>query len=269
MNAKIVLSILFFLFSTQLTSCGSKSESDSGNTKTGFNPDRLDWDSIPSEYNPTIRDVGFTYHGIKQIDLNVFGFAKDVEVVYSNKLSSNSGNLRIFRVWKKSASWGDLTPNQKGDELKLINYGSNSCSIQTKNGAITELEGGCVIRLQVFLPPGAEIEVYNVGQLISKRFFPIDTFTFLENLDDAFGSTDKKFDVIEEYLLSYKETNKTPSLTSSQLGVVIKEFSYSDDKFKALRMLHMYVSDKQNLDEMIEDIFNLFDQDEAKQIVGI
>ena len=122
--------------------------------------------------------------------------------------------------------------------------------------------------MQIFLPVGAEIEVYNVGALISRRFIPIDTETFLKNVDSATWSSEK-FAAIEDFMNSYAGTTKTPKLLAKQLGLVIHDFMMSEEKFKALRRLHRAVMDRENLGSMIESEFNYFDRDQARQIVGL
>jgi len=49
----------------------------------------------------------------------------------------------------------------------------------------------------------------------------------------------------------------------------IGEFSWTEEKLNILRRFHRYISDRENLNKMIEDKFNFFDQDKARQIVGL
>ncbi len=253
-----------------LSACGSKSEtsSEGGNVTTNNNPKRLNWESIPEEFKPETKDVNFSIAGIEKVNVDAFGFKDDVEVVYVDSLAKDSGILRVFSVYKTSASWGDLSARTNGKNLDLKNYGTYQCSINISNGQITKLEGGCYVRLQIILPTGSEVEVYNVGSLISKRFIPIDALTFLENFDDATWDKDKHA-AIDDFLNSYAGMAKKPTLTVEQLAVVINDFIRKDDKFTALRKLHPVVSDRQNLAAMIEKEFSYFDREEARKIVGI
>jgi len=229
---------------------------------------RVNWSAISSEHHPEVEDTSFSTDSYEKIYVDAFGFNNDVEVIYSNDTPAGHGNLRIFKVWAKNASWGNLNQSPNGKSLNIINYGRYECSIRVQNGQITQLEGGCYVRLQVFLPIGSQIEVYNVGKLITKRFIPITSEEFLKQIDNA-TRADDKFVVIENYLSSYSGTNKSPSLSAEQLGTVIGEFSWREEQFKALHKLHSLVRDRENLGKMIEDKFSYFDRQEARRIVGL
>ncbi len=269
MNFKIYS--LIVLICAVLAGCGGGSGSSGGNKDNGENTPQktsyVNWETVPSNFHPSTDDISFRTDGIEKINVDAFGFDEDVEVIYSQNIPANEGALRIFKVWNKQASWGDLRPRPNGKNLDLKNYGSYQCSISVQNGQIVALEGGCYVKLQIFLPVGAEIEVYNIGQLITKKYIPMKNETFLEAIHDATWADDK-FVVIENYLASYTGSKK-PSLTSYELGKVIHEFMKSEEKFKALRRLHAVVSDRQNLGTMIETEFNYFDREEARRIVGL
>lgn len=273
MKTYINFGILFLLIAA-ITACGGSSGSSGGNTgnEAANKPqpkNRVNWSAVPSEFNPRVEDVEFRTNGFEKINVDAFGFKDDVEVVYSNEVQAGYGYLRLFKVWKEQASWGDLRPRPNGTTLDLKNYGSYQCSIRVTNGQIVDLKGGCYVRVQVFMPQGAEVEVYNVGQLITKRFIPISTRDFLEQLDDATWADDK-FAVIENFLASYNwASDKLPSITANQLGIVVSEFSWKEEKFKALERLYRIVSDRENLGKMIEDRFSHFDREDARKIVGL
>lgn len=254
-----------------LTACGGGGSGDDGvpGAAAPENRNRLNWDAIPEEYHPEIEDENINLINVDKIELDIFGFDDDVEVIYDQNLDGNQGILRFYTVWYKTARWGQFNKRASGEKLKLYQTGQYSCSISIKNGAIESMgEGMCYVRIQMVLPVGAEIEVYNVGRLISRRFFAMTTLEFLEKFDDATWADDK-FIVIEDFIESYRELSGTPQLLSEQLGEVIEGFNRSDDKFKALRRLHSFVTDRENLGEMIEDEFPRFDQDEAREIVGL
>lgn len=263
--------VMVILLGLSLMGCGGSSSNSTGDGGGGGQkPNKapyVNWETIPAEYNPKTKDIPFNTESIERIHINASGFSKDVEVVYSNQVKSHEGLLRVYRVWKEKASWGDLSPRRNGKNLDLKTQGSYSCSIQIKNGQIAYLKGGCYVRIELFLPVGAEIEVYNVGQLLTKRFIPMDNESFLNELDSVFRSEDK-FNIIENYLASYTG-GRHPTLISKELGEVIHGFIRKEDKFKVLKRLHPIVSDRQNLKVMIDDEFNYFDREEAYQIVGV
>ncbi|WP_413295246.1 DUF4476 domain-containing protein [Bdellovibrio sp. HCB185ZH] len=248
-----------------VVSCGGTSDEHGG----GFTPkNRLKWSSIPAEFNPRIDDVPLNTQGLETIKMNIFGFAADVEVAYSADIPAGDGYLRLFTVSKNGGSFGSIDQRNTGTILSLNSYGSYACSIKIKNGDITSLDGGCYVRMQVFLPKGAEIEVYNVGQLISRRFQPMSLSDFLTAIDKASFDSDK-FPLIEDFLNSYVQTGKKPSMNCQQLGGVVKDFMRTEAKFTALRKLHFAVSDRENLSAMIDDVFNYFDRPKARTIVGL
>lgn len=264
---------LFFV-STLLSACGGSSPSGDGLANPqGKNPGghRVNWAAVPAEFNPSIEDLSFDTRGVNKINVGIAasGFDEDVEVVYDKSLSASDSYLRVYKVWKKSATWPNLTAKNRGDKMELAGYGTSSCAIRTTNGAIVELEGGCYVRVELYLPESSQIEVYSQrGTLKTARFIPISNEDFLSAIDKA-SFAEGKFSVIEEFLNSYVVTKKTARLMTFELKLVLQEFPFKDDRFKALRMLHAVVTDRNELGSMIEDTFSRFEQDEARKIVGL
>jgi hypothetical protein len=265
--------LALLLISSILIGCGGGSDGTEGNNGDGKGNNKpqkasyVNWEAVPSDFNPSIDTIPFNNDGVEKINLDNFGFDKDVEVIYTNDVRINEGTLKIFKVWKKQVSWGYLEPKLTGKNLDLKSYGSYQCSIRVQNNQIVELEGGCYVKVQIMLPINSEIEVYNIGQLITRRFIPMDNETFFNQLNDATWADDK-FTVIENYLASYVDSKK-PSLTCNELGKIIHEFMYKEEKFKVLGRLHSIVSNRQNLSLMIESEFSYFDRGEARKIVGL
>ncbi len=253
-----------------IASCNKSSKtSNVDDRQKGKTSKRVDWEKIPSQYSKNIDEKVLNLQSIDRVYVDAFGFQDDVEVVYSNEVAQGSAKLRIFSVISGFASFGRIDQTIKGTNLLVKNYGQYECSIQIKNGQITNLDGGCYIRLEIVMPAGAQIEVYNVERLISKRFFAMDTETFLKKIDAA-SWKEQKFEVIEEFVSSYSGLNKKPELTAAQLGVVIEDFSFSDPQLEALRRLHSYVTDRENLSAMIDDVFAFSrDRESARRIVGL
>jgi len=254
-----------------LCGCGGGSNSLNSGDDTPNKPvskNRVNWSGVPSQFNPSFEDSTFSTINAEKVTLGLFGSTDDVEVVYTNDVPANSGVLRIFKVWKNQASWGNLHQTQSGTNLELSQSGTYQCSISIKNGEITELDGGCYVRVQVLLPKGSQLEVYNVGQLITKRFIPVDTQAFLEDIHRATWAEDK-FVAIENFMASYNNNARRPSMTAQQLGTAIHEFYLNEEQFKALSRLQSTVSDRANLSSMIDNVFGYFDRDQARRICGI
>lgn len=263
------IKILSVLFCCGLVACGNSDSTDkNGGTVTEQEKNRINWDAIPSQYNPKIIEENFQTVNSDRIYVDMFSFKDDVEVVYTDSLAQGQGYLKIYTVFKDSGSTGSFNSSKNGSTLMLNRYGQYQCSIKTENNSISNLKGLCFIRLQIFLPAASEIEVYNVKQLITKRFIPIDSETFLKNFKDA-SFKEGKMATINDFVSSYSGMSKSPQLTSSQLGIVIDDFSWKEEQFEALRKLHIYVTDRQNLGAMIDKEINTFDREEAKRICGL
>ena len=271
-NSIKVCSALFLTIAL-CVGCGKNLSRNVGNSSGTINnlvsEKRVDWPSIPRQYDPAIEDIDFRTEGLEKIKVDIFGFKNDVEVVYSSEVPAGSGFLRSYKVIKDSEWKVSLKSRPNGSNLVLEPEGFYQCSIRITNGAIVALKGGCFVRLQVFLPNGSDIEVYNIGELLTKRFHSINTKEFLKQLDDATLEADK-LTAIENYVAYYNNGSiKKLSLTSQQLGVVIGEFNGKVERFKALVSLHSIVNDRENLEKMIDDQFRFSEKEEARRIVGL
>lgn len=253
-----VLTITFF-------GCSSDSDKSSGND---IRANWVNWDSVPSEFNPRIEEKYLDLGAAQRVKLNLFNFDDDVRVIYSSEQPVGRVTLKIFKVYKNSASWGSISTSQKSNAIEVNNYGSYACSIQVKNGAITALDGGCYVRVEVVMPVNAQVEVYNREQLLTQRFVAMSLEELIDGVKNA-SWAEQKLLVMDNFLQSHQETKKTPVLLAQHMGEILEEMSFAKDKFTALRKLHAAVVDRENLPAMIEKQFGVFDRDEALQIVGM
>ena len=261
-----MLRILFVALA--LTACSKNNKDGSGPGPGKPVPvNRVKWEQVPREFNPEVVDIDFRTDGSEKIEVDVFGFKDDVEVVYAD-MPVGTAKLRAYRVFSKSASWGDLRAQPEGKTVRLNNYGNYSCSIRVTNGVIQKLEGGCYVRLQVYLPAGAQIEVYNVGQLLTPRFVPMANEEMLKKIG-AVAWSDQKFGVIADYLATYSNLRRSPMLVTDELSKVIREFFRAEEKLKALSQLHAYVSDRDKLAALLDREFMFRDREEARRITGL
>lgn len=248
-----------------LVACGGKG---SGNKTNPEGQGGIAWESIPSEFNPHEEKIEADLQGTQTIKMNLFGFNQDVRIQYSKSLDQNKFQLQLFTVSKDArTSLSGAEFREDGTNLQINKYGGYECSIETKNRQVTALKGACYIKVVLTLPAGAEVEVYNVGQLLTQRFFAMDNKTFLKELHDAWSND--KLAVIDSYLSSYQAIGKTPGLLTAELKTAIHEFSFGEQKLEVLRKLHRYTLDRENLPKMIETEFSYFDQDDARKIVGL
>lgn len=205
------------------------------------------------------------------IRMNFFGFTEDVDLIYSSSLPAGKASLDLYTVRSQDAqtTLSGYSLSGGGSEISLFNSSNSySCSISVENQMIQSLKGSCYVRIVLTLPQDSNIEVYNVGELISPNFFAMSNEVFLQELDQAF-TTSAKFEVIDDFLTSYQATNSRPTLISAELDTVLQEFRFSEDRFKVLRKLHMYVEDRNRLREVIQNNFRPSDQGEALEIVGL
>jgi len=259
----LILSVLV------LSACGKNSD-DKGGPGGGGKPapaNRVNWAAVPADFNPRVSDVQFRTENAEKVEVDLFGFKSDVEVVYVD-MPANTGMLRAYSVYKNSASFGDLRVQASGKSVDLTNFGSYSCSIKIVNGQITALDGGCYVRLQIFMPLGSKVEVYNVGELLTNRFVPLSTDSFLEQLRRATWS-EQKFAVINEFIGSYANSGRGPQLSSDQLRTVLGRFIRSEEKLKVLGQLHTTVTDRHNLAAVLDREFMFRERDEARRITGL
>ena len=249
-----------------LAGCGSSSSTVTNSDDK--NKDKLEWNSVPEKFNPQVNSEDFSTHGVESIELSLFGGHRDARVIYSNTLRSGEGVLKLYNVSSGISYIPSLKQQMVESTLQINHFGRYQCSIKIENRKITNLEGKCYVRIEIILPLNSEIEVYNSDKLLTKRFKPMSNQSFIEALKEA--SFDKnKLVVIDEFLNSYFTRNKTPNLTSFELETVISEVLKTDNKLDILGKLHPYVTDRQNLGQVIDNSFHYYDREKARKIVGL
>lgn len=268
MKFSVAFNVLAFSLIALLTACGGSDDTNSDNSSSAFRRHVVDWSSVPEKFNPEVSDIGLSIESFDTLDIDIFSFNYDIQIVYSNKLPKESGFIRAFSVWNKFSPNWIIDPQAHGSTLRIGASGRHGCEMEVVNEKLETLEGACLVRLQVFLPKGSQLEVYNDGELISKKFLAIKTEQFLKHLDDATWSEDK-FVEIKKYLNSYKGKTVKPTLTTNQLAIVLNEFSRGEEKLQSLRQLHKIVVDKENFAELVENEFSYFDQEEARKILRL
>ncbi|UYL10037.1 DUF4476 domain-containing protein [Bdellovibrio sp. SKB1291214] len=245
----------------------SANNQDTQDAVTGVK-NRVKWSNIPAEFHPQMTDITLNTSSVDTLKLNIFGFAADVEVVYSENVPAGQGFLRAYRVSKTSGALAPIVSSVKAKTISLSGSGDYSCRIQITNGKITELDGTCYVRLQVMLPTNSELSVYNLNQLVSTKSKLITTDEFLIKLQKTTWVGDKRV-ALNDFLESYSKAGKNPAFTSAQVGIAIREFDLTADKLKVLRRLHGFVSDRENLNSMINQEFPEHARGEARVIAGI
>jgi len=275
-----ILKMIMVLSLALTVSCGGSGDSRKNKNANEGNGVRdpgqtqvmpVNWDSISNEFNPEIIEEEFSTTNLSFVKLGVIGISNEVNVSFSNKLSS-IGKLKIYRVWNNSANFGQIELNTSFDKLQVENYTGNQpyrCTHVIRNRQLVSVDGGCNLFIEVILPTSSEIEVYSGDKLLSKRFFPMSFDKLIKEISSGFNN--EKLEVVENFIASYRQTGKKLKLSSLELEEILKEFTFTNvDKFSALRKLHVHVIDRENLNKVIENTFSFSsDQEKARRIVGI
>lgn len=140
---------------------------DTANSQVGH---RVNWAAVSPSHNPEIEEFEFHTKGARKISINLYGFKRDVEAVYSDKIQSETVKLKLFKVRNQASSLNNVEAILNDLELNIAGTGNYNCAIQLQAGMITYLRGDCIVRLQVYLPMGSTLEVYNQNALITKKF---------------------------------------------------------------------------------------------------
>lgn len=172
---KFFLKVLVMLLTLSVfVSCKAPSSIDaSGEITDSANSQishRVNWAAVSPTHNPETEEFDFDTTGSRKISINLYGFKSDVEAVYSNKIQAETVKLKLFKVRNQASSLNNVEAISNGQELKVGGRGNYDCAIQLKGGMITFLRGDCLVRLQVFLPMGSTLEVYNQKAIITRKF---------------------------------------------------------------------------------------------------
>lgn len=262
------LGLLFVLAGCNVKVAEVKDPDGGGGNPSKPKEGRLNWSSISPNHHPNIDDINFNIKDIERLDVDIYQFEKDVEVVYSNALSKDTGQVRVYSVWNGDSILANYTQRTIDKNHQIGTSGRYQCQIETENAAIKKLKGMCIVRVQILLPEGSKVEVYNNDDRLTNRFLAVDNETFLKNIDLAM-TDDEKLTVIEDYLASYTVTRKAASMTSEQLEKVLGEFAFDDKKQVVLEKMHSLVSDRENLGAVIDREFSYFEREQACATAGL
>ncbi len=277
-NKKTLTFFLVMCLSLISGACGKDSGNSTGSTTSGNDPitvnPYVDWNQVPANLNPEIDTIDFNSSYLERFQINYFGFSEDVRVIYKNNDPMNApangfGSIKIYRVYQNKMRQDRYSFSQRNKDVTLSGSGIYNCKIQVQNALITQLDGSCVVRIDVYLPEGSELEVYDAKKILTKQFLPMPIEVFIKQFKNATWDADKH-KVIDQYLASFQVSRtKKPSLLSVQLAMILRDFMLSEDKFIALRKLHLHISDRNNLRDVINNEFKFYEREEAFRIVGL
>lgn len=228
----------------------------------------VDWNKIPERYNPSTEDYRFVVTDVKRLFVSPIGFGIPIKLIYSESTKNPNGYLRLYKVWAKSAKWGYFDSDYESGKISITRYGEYSCSISVENGEISALEGGCYLKVEIYLPLNSKVEVYSSGNRISDQFYAMTAEELIDVLDDRINDSGRTL-AVDDFVASNKKFNEQRSITSRQLGTVLNKFISIDSKLDSLSKMHGFISDRNNLSSMIDSEFSYSDRPKARKIVGI
>ncbi|MDA8792221.1 DUF4476 domain-containing protein [Bacteriovoracaceae bacterium] len=275
---------LIFLCLFGLVSCGknnesgtsSKDDDDISNDGTNVNQQNVqgmhfDWGNVPAQFDPHVHKEEFDSRGLTRLNLMIIGIENAIQVTFSNHLVDR-GVIEFYRARNGEGSFGTIRFRENYNNLDVMNYTGNTayqCSSRVYQRQLIELQGACNLFIRITLPASSQIEIYSSGRIFSKRYSPMGFDQLMERLNSGFNQD--KFEAIEEYISSYRQTDRSLSLSSFQLEKILKKFTFTDDfKYSALIELYSYVLDQRNLEQVINNSFSFAsNREKAKRMVGI
>ena len=192
----------------------------------------------------------------------------DFKVVYDQP--QGEGFIEITSVVNGSSSENLEIQYSDNREIVLISSGWSQyyCSISISNDVITDVDGKCALKVRVHLPAGARIEIYNNGELKSKRFFGMKEEDFKEYFNSQ-RSDEDRIKALGSYIKSFSHVGSVLDLEGEVLEYVLRKMNFPDDKMKAFRILHRYISDRVELKKIVDSVFSYFDRQDAYRIAGL
>ncbi len=236
---------------------------------------QVDIKSIPAKFSPRTQQFEIPTDKTKAIRIKLPGSIENKAVVinYLKNAALDKVVVKVHSVEfdaRTSVSGVRLTQESTSDySINMGGIFNYSCSIKLKNNKISSLEGACFIRIDIDIPKNAKIEIYNKESLLTKKFYPTELRTLFADLTKT-SQSDAKLQMLQDFIASYKSTNTVLVLNSSELSQIVKSFAFSSDKLEALKKMHSFVVDRENLSKAINESFlSTFDRRDAYAIVGL
>lgn len=245
------------------------SQSPQGSTAdTGITT--VDWDRVSSPFNRSVVDEMLTTTTQQeQLDIGFSSPRKEVSLRYDSAMAPNQIRVATYHVSdlqsSGSESYSRIDHNRS---IILRSAGRSSCHIRVENRLITSLQGACIVKLEIAMSPESTVEVYNDGELISRRHRVVTNSQLLNRLSTVIIGT-ARFEIIDDYLSSYLALGRAAALTSRELGQIVRGFLLPREKIVMLRRLHAHVSDRNALGTMIDAEFLAMDRPAARAAVGL
>ena len=203
-----------------------------GATKSPVNKtlsNSLVWSKIPAKFNPEVTTFDLGLEGVKKVDLDLFSFQDDVKITYDDTLEATQAKIEIYWVRSKEAeanTWlNTLSAEAQNGTLRIRKSGGGfvsmyACSKKVKNNQLISLAGACYIKIVLKMPKNAQVEIYNVGRLISKQFFVLSDSEVLEKINNGHNLKEIQ-SLLANYVRSHQNLKQAGTLPLSTIDKII------------------------------------------------
>ncbi|UYL07804.1 DUF4476 domain-containing protein [Bdellovibrio sp. SKB1291214] len=225
------------------------------------------WENVSADYNPQVSQNDMDVKDVQKIIVNVPSAADKVNVIYSATLPADTAIIKVYTISKDSLTSSGLRRGRVNNIIEMSDR-TQSCNLKAAEGRIKYLKGYCYARIDVHLREGAAIEVYSGSRIITNHFQTISLVELMSRMHESQDDT-SRLQNVADFAASYSETSQRASIYTSDLTAILRQFQATAPKLQTLRLLHIYVTDRDQLENMIETEFEYFDRAEARRIVGL
>lgn len=225
------------------------------------------WENVPAEFHPEVSQNDVNIVDIQRIHLNIPGAMDKVEVIYSSTLPADTGVIKIYSINGDAKTTPSVRRGRVGNIIQMSDA-TNTCELKAENGQITDLKGYCYARIEIILRENTPVEVYSGLRILTAHYFAKPLSELLNRLA-AVHTDSERVEQVADFAASYQETGTRAQLRTSDLTTILRKFESVPPKMQTLRLLHIYISDRKQLESMIENEFEYFDRAEARKIVGL
>ncbi|QDK45826.1 hypothetical protein DOM22_12035 [Bdellovibrio sp. ZAP7] len=225
------------------------------------------WENVGSEFNPQSSQNDVDIKDVEKILVNVPSAADKVIVKYSTTLPANTAIVKIFTISKDSLTSSNFRRGRRNNTIEMSDP-SQPCKLTVENGHIKDVNGYCYARIEIHLRENAPVEVYSGSKIITDHYYPVSLADLMKRLEDCHEDSERLAQVAD-FSSSYSETGVRIPLYTTDLVPILRKFQTTNPKLQVLRLVQIYIVDRDQLEKMIEEEFEYFDRAEARKIVGL
>ncbi len=259
---KFVFSSLLLPF--LLSGCGDK---DHANKNFDHETNTILWENVGREFNPQVSQNDMDITDVEKILLNVPSAADKINVHYSATIPADSAIVKIFTISKDSVTPSNFRRGRLNNTIEMFDL-SQPCKLKADDGYIRDLQGYCYARIEIHLRENAPVEVYSGSRILTGHYYPIALTDLMKRLQ-ACTDDSQRLASVADYAASYQETHQRAKIYTTDVAAILRKFQTSPPKMQVLRLIQVYIFDRNQLNKMIEEEFEYFDRAEARKIVGL